>query len=77
MADLLRDELLALNDFAVALDLERAHIPFGDKAVAVGESGERSFGGGAVGDPIVERWLEGGEAATLYAGRKCGWPTRT
>ncbi len=38
MADLLGDELFALDGFAVALDLEGAHISFGDEAVAFGEA---------------------------------------
>ena len=66
VADLLGDELSALAGFAVAFDLEGAHVAFGDEAVAFRESGESPFGCGAVGDEVVERRLERGEGAAVF-----------
>ena len=63
VADLLRDELLAVDQLSVALNLKGADVALGDETVAFRESSERAVGGGAVRDEVVEARLEHGEVA--------------
>ncbi|WP_146070721.1 hypothetical protein [Cryobacterium sp. M91] len=69
VADLLGDELFALDGCAVAVDLEDVRLAFGDDDVAFGKTG-CPVRGGAVGDEIVKRLLDGGSA--IHAAESVG-----